>query len=60
MKRSKTYLKCLALSAVFASSAVTLSTPAYAQTTSQVVTDIGQNAKHIRAIIHLIMIKLII
>ena len=46
MKRSKTYLKCLALSAVFASSAVTLSTPAaYAQTTSQVVTDIGQNAK---------------
>ena len=61
MKRSKTYLKCLALSAVFASSALALSTPAaYAQTTSQVVTDIGQNAKHIRAIIHLIMIKLII
>ena len=28
MKRSKTYLKCLALSAVFASSALTLSTPA--------------------------------
>ena len=28
MKRSKTYLKYLALSAVFASSAVTLSTPA--------------------------------
>lgn len=46
MKRSKTYLKCLALSAVFASSALVLSTPAaYAQTTSQVVTDIGQNAK---------------
>ena len=43
MKRSKTYLKCLALSAVFASSAVTLSTPlAYAQTTSQVVTCICQ------------------
>ncbi|MGG0358287.1 beta-channel forming cytolysin CytK2 [Bacillus tropicus] len=46
MKRSKTYLKCLALSAVVASSALALSTPAaYAQTTSQVVTDIGQNAK---------------
>ncbi len=32
MKRSKTYLKCLALSAVVASSALALSTPAaYAQ-----------------------------
>lgn len=35
MKRSKTYLKCLALSAVFASSALTLSTPAAYATLKQ-------------------------
>ncbi|EOV9525656.1 beta-channel forming cytolysin CytK1 [Bacillus cytotoxicus] len=46
MKRSKTYVKCLALSAVLASSALAMHTPVVAaQTTSQVVTDIGQNAK---------------